>query len=105
MKPLVIVSLVTFAFAPSNARASTWQHSRGHTQIPVWPSTSPAGHPGAEAETTGVVNSPVAGRPWVFVHNVTMPTLTVYPSKGRNTYAAVIVLPGGGYKVLAMDRA
>jgi acetyl esterase/lipase len=29
--------------------------------------------------------------------------MTVYPAKGRNTGAAVVVFPGGGYQVLAMD--
>lgn len=46
---------------------------------------------------------PVAGRPWLQVENVTRPTMTVYPPKGRNTGAAVIVFPGGGYRVLAID--
>jgi acetyl esterase/lipase len=29
--------------------------------------------------------------------------MTIYPPKGRNTGAAVVVFPGGGYNVLAMD--
>nr|WP_296442405.1 alpha/beta hydrolase [Rhizobium sp. 60-20] len=29
--------------------------------------------------------------------------MTVYPPEGHNTGAAVVVFPGGGYKVLAMD--
>jgi acetyl esterase/lipase len=29
--------------------------------------------------------------------------MTVYPAKGRNTGAAVVVFPGGGYQFLAMD--
>src|SRR5262249_3973199 len=31
------------------------------------------------------------------------PTLTVYSPQGRNTGAAVVVFPGGGYHILAMD--
>ena len=34
---------------------------------------------------------------------VSEPTMTVYSSKGRNTGAAVVVFPGGGYKILAID--
>lgn len=45
----------------------------------------------------------VAGRPWVYVARVSQPTMTVYPPKGRNTGAAVVVFPGGGYNVLAID--
>jgi hypothetical protein len=29
--------------------------------------------------------------------------MTVYSPKGKNTGAAVVVFPGGGYKVLAID--
>ena len=29
--------------------------------------------------------------------------MTIYPPKGRNTRAAILVLPGGGYEAVAMD--
>jgi acetyl esterase/lipase len=45
----------------------------------------------------------VAGRPAVGVSNVTLPTMTVYSPKGKNTGAAVVVFPGGGYQILAID--
>ena len=45
----------------------------------------------------------VAGRPAVGVGNVTRPTMTVYSPKGKNTGAAVVVFPGGGYQGLAID--
>ena len=35
--------------------------------------------------------------------NVTLPSLTIYSPKGVNTGIAIVVFPGGGYKVLAMD--
>jgi acetyl esterase/lipase len=37
------------------------------------------------------------------VSDVSQPTMTIYPPKGKNTGAAVVVLPGGGYQVLAID--
>lgn len=37
------------------------------------------------------------------INNVSNPTMTVYPPKGLNTGAAVIVFPGGGFRVLAID--
>jgi acetyl esterase/lipase len=50
------------------------------------------------------VNNPlVAGRPWVKVGHVSKPTITVYTPKGKNTGAAVVVFPGGGYWILAID--
>ena len=57
---------------------------------------------GPEVVTT-VTESLVAGRPWIEVANVSQPTLTVYSPNGQNTGAAVVVFPGGGYKILAID--
>ena len=48
-------------------------------------------------------NDLVAGRPWVEVDNVSRPTMTVYSPTGKNTGAAVVVFPGGGYEILAID--
>ncbi len=45
----------------------------------------------------------VAGSPWVSVGHVSRPTMTVYSPKGKNTGAAVVVFPGGGYQILAID--
>ncbi len=45
----------------------------------------------------------VAGRPWIYVGNVSHPTMTVYSPSGKNTGAAVVVFPGGGYQILAID--
>lgn len=38
------------------------------------------------------------------VLNVTEPTLTVYPAQGDNTGSAVVILPGGGYEVVAINH-
>jgi acetyl esterase/lipase len=51
----------------------------------------------------GTVPVLVAGRPWVYVANVSRPTLTVYSPTGNNTGVAIVVFPGGGYRVLAID--
>jgi acetyl esterase/lipase len=45
----------------------------------------------------------VAGRPWVYINNVSRPTMTVYSPKEKNTGAAAVVFPGGGYQILAID--
>ena len=37
------------------------------------------------------------------VSKVTLPTMTVYSPEGKNTGAAIVVFPGGGYKGLAID--
>jgi acetyl esterase/lipase len=86
-----------------------WQPSPGHTQIPIWPGVVPDAQPvkGPEMSAT-VLNSAgnpklVGGKPWVYVDRVSQPTLTVYSPVGSNTGAAVVVFPGGGYEVLAID--
>jgi acetyl esterase/lipase len=53
-------------------------------------------------ESTGT-GSLVAGKPWLAVEQVSRPTMTVYSPHGKNTGAAIIVFPGGGYEILAID--
>ncbi len=86
------------------AQTFTWQPSAGHTQIPIWPGTAPDARPDAKPETAAKVERElVAGRPWVAVSDVSQPTMTVYSPTGNNTGAAVVVFPGGGYEILAID--
>ncbi len=72
----------------------------------LWPNAAPGekGDIGAEHDTTGPDGGLVVGKPVIRLGNVTCPTLTVYrPSKEKDTGAAVVVCPGGGYSILAMD--
>lgn len=102
--PLIRFALcIVSVSATLGAEPPAWQPSPGHTQVPIWPSTAAAQSAKAEAETTGAGESPVAGRPWLYIRNVSRPTLTVYSPTGRNTGAAIIVFPGGGYQILAID--
>ena len=105
MKPLLFVLCVVFAFAGLSAQTPGWQPSPGHTQVPIWPGRVPDPQPvaGPEAAETSGKDFLVAGRPAVGVSNVTQPTMTVYSPKGKNTGAAVVVFPGGGYWILAID--
>ena len=86
-----------------------WQPSPGHTQLPIWPGAAPDARPVDGPEVAGTVvdklGNPrlVGGKPWIYVDKVSQPTMTVYSPQGRNTGAAVVVLPGGGYNVLAID--
>jgi acetyl esterase/lipase len=45
----------------------------------------------------------IAGKPIIRLGNVSTPTLTMYSPVGGNTGAAVVVFPGGGYQILAID--
>ncbi len=109
MKPLIFALyvgalFVEFAFGSLSAQTPDWQPSPGHTQVPIWPGAAPDARPVGEPESTKTdTKDLVAGRPWVHVNNVSRPTMTVYAPKGTNTGAAVVVFPGGGYQILAMD--
>ena len=88
-----------------NAQQSGWPPSADHLTLPVWPGVAPGGvaNLAAEADTTKPKAPQVAGRRLVRLSNVSSPTLTLYTPKTQNSGAAVVVFPGGGYQVLAMD--
>jgi acetyl esterase/lipase len=74
--------------------------------IPLWPKAAPGenGDIGEEKDTTGPAGALVAGRPVIRLGNVSVPTMTVYRvPKEKATGAAVVVFPGGGYSILALD--
>jgi acetyl esterase/lipase len=104
MKLFIVSFAVVFAFGTLSAQTPDWQPSPGHTQVPIWPGAVPDAKPVAEPEVTAVENhSLVGGRPWVYIGKVSRPTMTVYSPEGKNTGAAVVVFPGGGYQILAID--
>jgi acetyl esterase/lipase len=107
MKLLLSTCCVVFVFASGGLRAQTpaWQPSPGHTQVPIWPGAAPDAQPvtGPETSTTREKDNLVAGKPWIYVERVSQPTMTVYSPAGKNTGAAVVVFPGGGYQILAID--
>jgi acetyl esterase/lipase len=94
-----------FGFSGLSAQVPSWQPSLGHTQMPIWPGAAPDAQPFTGPEIFGNTGSAelVGGRSWAYIDNVSRPTLTVYSPKGRNTGAAVVVFPGGGYQTLAID--
>ena len=103
MKPLLFALCVVFAFGGLSAQTPGWQPSPGHTQVPIWPGAVPDAQPVTGPENTETNTKLVAGRPWVYVNNVSRPSMTVYSPEGKNTGAAVVVFPGGGYTILAID--
>ena len=76
--------------------------------LQLWPHSAPgaaenADGAAAEADTTTLKDRLVAGKAVVRLGNVSVPTLTLYAPKGKNTGAAVVVFPGGAYRILAID--
>ena len=97
------VFIALFSAAALPAQTSVWQPSAGHQQLPIWPATPPDARPGKESEKVKTAGNLVAGKPWTYIENVSVPTITVYPPMGANTGAAMVVFPGGGYEILAID--
>ena len=105
MKPVLFALYLVSALSTLSAQQPVWQPSPGHTQIPIWPGAAPDPQPvaGPENVETSGPNDLIAGRPMVGINNVTRPTMTVYSPTAKNTGAAIVVFPGGGYQGLAID--
>ena len=88
-----------------SAQKPAWQPAAGLTETPIWPGVIPDAIPpaGPEIDTTTSKDALIAGKPVIRLGNVAVPTMTVYPPKGKNTGVAVVVFPGGGYRILAID--
>lgn len=103
LKPFIVAFCIPVACGTLSAQTNNWQPSPGHTQLPIWPGAVPDAQPVPGPEYMTLSKNLVAGKPWVAVENVSQPTMTVYSPKGTNTGVAVVVFPGGGYNILAID--
>lgn len=105
MKSSFLALLLGLFGSGLHAQSSVWQPSPGHTQTPIWPAAAPDPQPvkGPEIAETSGKNGWIGGKPLIGIRNVTQPTMTVYPPSGKNTGVAVVVFPGGGYQMLAID--
>ena len=105
--PRIILALALAARATASAaQAPGWQPASGYTQLRLWPRGVPDSQPASGPETVTTTNATelVAGRPYTYLRNVSVPTITVYSSDKRlNKHVAVLVFPGGGYEILAID--
>ena len=105
MKPSNLALFLLLATPTLIAQKPVWQPSPGHTQIPIWPNAAPDPQPvrGPETVEVSAPTDLIGGRRVTGINNVTRPTLTVYSPTTKNTGAAIVVFPGGGYQMLAID--
>lgn len=79
----------------------------GTTQVlALWPGTAPGDKETLpeEQDTTKPMDDLVGGKRLIRLGNVSKPTISVYQAPAeKRTGAAVVVCPGGGYHILAMD--
>ncbi len=75
--------------------------------LPLWAhgAPEPAQTTEPESDVTKPTDNMISGHRTARLTNVTKPTLTVYapPRSVKNTGAAALVFPGGGYRILAWD--
>jgi len=75
-------------------------------EIPLWPKGAPGekGDIGPEKDMTKPTDNLIAGKPLIRLGNVSNPTIAIYPAgSAAKPGPAVVVFPGGGYTILAMD--
>jgi acetyl esterase/lipase len=101
----LLLALCLCATTSAHAQATGWQPTPGHPQLAIWPGAIPDAAPvlGPETVELSKPNELIGGKRSTGVRNVTVPTMTIYSPAGRNTGAAVVVFPGGGYQMLAID--
>lgn len=83
------------------AQKPAWEPAPGHITLPLW--THPAASASAEIDITTAKDPLIAGKPLIRLGNVSNPTITLYSPSGKNSGAAIVVFPGGGYHILAID--
>jgi acetyl esterase/lipase len=102
---LLLAAAVTINSANLFAQQPPWPPALNHTTIPVWPHVAPGAtpNPAPEVDTTTAKDHLVSDKPVIRLGNVSAPTLTLYSPSTKNTGAAVVVFPGGAYRILAID--
>jgi acetyl esterase/lipase len=106
MRPFAALVLSCFLPIAASAQQPAWPPSPSHTVLTLWPNggapdaTPPAGPEGDDSTPS---SDRIAGRAIIRLTNVSVPTLTLYRPKLKNTGVAIVVFPGGGYTHLAID--
>ena len=115
-RKLLLVLLAALAIAASAAEperqpadavvATPWEPPAGLKQIQIWPGNPPDMAVSLQETERVQVRTPPDGKPghtYTQIVNVSSPTMTVFAPKGVNTGVAIVVFPGGGFRILAID--
>ena len=100
--PLRRCGLLATALLLLLPRASRAEEAKAPEPILLWP----AGAPGESRDGDREERQPLRpGDTTIRITNVTRPTITVYrPKPDKATGAAVLICPGGAYKILAYNK-
>lgn len=102
MKASLLVCVMAMSLLGQNRVAD----AAANIVIPLWPKGAPNARTdlGPETDITTPADGETGGRPVTRLTNITAPTLTLYrPAQANASHAAVVVFPGGGYRILAVD--
>jgi acetyl esterase/lipase len=97
----LFVALILLFAGSLFAQKPAWEPAPGHVTLPLWQHPRAGASP--EVDATTAKDNLVAGKPVIRLGNVSNPTITLYAPKGENNGAAVVVFPGGAYRILAID--
>jgi len=101
---LLVFSVLAAVVVPLPGQQAAWQPAPGTVTLSLWPHGAPGEQTGAGPETnSATAKDNIAGQPIIRLGNVTDPTVTVYAAKEDPNGQAVVVFPGGGYQILAID--
>lgn len=104
-KLMLVFAVFAATVTGTVAQKSSWHAGRAHVTLRLWPHGAPDATPpaGPEKNMTTAKDPLAGGKPVMRLTNVSTPTITLYQPKGKKTGAAIVVFPGGGYQILAMD--
>ena len=100
MRALTTILLIALGLATGLATGQAAEPIR------LWPNIAPGekGDKGPEHDVTKPGDALVGGKRVTRLTDVSVPSITIYrPPAQSDTGAAVVVCPGGGYQILAMD--
>lgn len=103
---LAIMTAFTFKAPTALGQSSGWPPSPDHFTMPIWPGAAPGAPTDLppEANMTTPKDNLIGGRPAIRLGNVVNPTITLYKaSRVSGPAPAVVVFPGGAYRILAID--
>lgn len=97
-----ITSLITNSAIARDAKEDSqwhpgeWQPAPEFKQQAIWPDAK------SIPDKFTIQGKEELNKEGDFVGKVSIPTMTVYPARGKNSGTAVVIFPGGGYWCLAM---
>ncbi len=101
MKRTILVIVIVWCSFPAMIRVQGNESVSGErTEAALWPGEPPF----AGEDTTSERILPSRGDNIIRLTNVHHPTLTVFPAERSGSAPAVVVCPGGGYRILAMNH-